>query len=298
MATLETNSQLGVDPMLDDTVTGPAVGLSTTRTSPLSETAVGLSTTSSSPLSETWMGKSELLEQMNAQLSEIPALGRVAAMLKVRPATVAGMFVVLSMAFLLYGFGGHIVCTLVGCLYPAFESFKTVESKNDKMTQFWLHYWVVFACMTTVEHLLYYILVWIPFYYPIKLCCLFYLGSPRTDGANVAYHWLLKPVLSRNQATIDKMLLESQQGLQHTISGTLSVGANVTMSVTGENMKSLSRKAILVAPVAAKKVAGVTSQILDVSSGRVSDFMASRRSEASSVKVTEVTEETDDVKSE
>ena len=41
--------------------------------------------------------------------------------------------------------------------------------------QFWLTYWIVVAAITSFECLLYYVVVWVPFYYPLKLGTLMYL---------------------------------------------------------------------------------------------------------------------------
>merc|ERR1712107_44070 len=179
----------------------------------------------------------------------------------------------MATAFLLYGVGGQIVCTLIGFLYPAYESFKAIES-NSALTAFWLRYWIVFAFISTFEHMLYYILVWIPFYYPIKLGLLYWLFATRTQGANYAYRWMVSPILRRNQRTIDQCLGETKTGLARAIRGTVGVSVNVTMAVGGDSVKNIRRRAIEIAPVAARKVGGAATKLmLDVGSMRVGEMV-------------------------
>lgn len=239
--------------------------------------------------------RQQIVEQVNAQLSEIPALNALAELMKVKPIFVAAAGALMCLGFVLYGFGGQMVCTLVGCLFPAFESFKAIEAKNSHLTSHWLNYWVVLACIATIEHLLYYVLVWVPFYYPMKLGFLMFLIAPQTDGANKAYRWMVRPMLSRNQHQIDKCITESKRGLRRTVTGTLGVGVNVTMAVGGDSVKSIRRTASTIAPMAARKVGGVATQLMfDVGSMRVTDMFNSKKGEGrSSVKISEVEEDED-----
>jgi len=152
---------------------------------------------------------SEMWDKLNAKLAEMPGVKAAAEYLNVSPLVVTSSAILCFLGFLLFGLGGQLVCTIVGALYPAFESFKVVESSDVKMMEFWLTYWVVFAMLSGVEHVGYYILAWLPFYYPLKLGFLFWLASPSTGGARYTYRWFVSPLLHRNRERIDTALEQS-----------------------------------------------------------------------------------------
>mmetsp|Transcript_9349 Transcript_9349/g.17745 ORF Transcript_9349/g.17745 Transcript_9349/m.17745 type:complete len:353 (-) Transcript_9349:163-1221(-) len=163
--------------------------------------------------------------RLNAELGEIPAIMVVAQSFQTTPIAVAAGGILGSLAFLLFGLGGQLVCTAFGVIYPAFESFKAVEEFANLQDpsevyvkaagmQFWLTYWVVAAAVTSLEYVFYYILVWIPFYYPFKLFALLWFYLPASRGANHVYHWCVAPSLRRNRGRIDATIVESSRKLQ------------------------------------------------------------------------------------
>jgi len=168
-------------------------------------------------------------EGLNTKCSEFPAIRGVAVKLGVKPLFIAAVVLFGVLAFILYGVGGQLLCTALGFLYPAFESFKAVESSDSTAMQFWLMYWVVWAIFLRIEHVCNYILMWIPFYYPIKLGALLWLFNPTTRGAKYVYYWLVLPFLYRNRDRIDLAL----DTVKTTISGTLSsaIGLGVSSAV-------------------------------------------------------------------
>eukprot|EP00408_Alexandrium_pacificum_P058409 CAMPEP_0171179826 /NCGR_PEP_ID=MMETSP0790-20130122/13451_1 /TAXON_ID=2925 /ORGANISM="Alexandrium catenella, Strain OF101" /LENGTH=350 /DNA_ID=CAMNT_0011644759 /DNA_START=63 /DNA_END=1115 /DNA_ORIENTATION=+ len=171
--------------------------------------------------------------KLDTRCGEVSAVKSVAESLNVSPLVVAvvGSFGVLG--FLFYGLGGQLLCTILGFLYPAFESFKAAERAQPSVMQFWLMYWVVWSLFVTMEHFCYYFLIWVPFYYPLKLVALVWLFHPATKGARFVYRWFILPVLLRNQEKIDAALEESSKQLKKRVSGALSgaVGAGLNTAM-------------------------------------------------------------------
>ena len=96
------------------------------------------------------------------------------------------------------GLGGSIVARLVGYFYPAFESFKALESIQSRDDRKWLTYWVVFALMTTVEdNILEPIVGLVPFYFLIKMGFLIFLYAPLTNGAQIIYDKAVQPLFKQ-----------------------------------------------------------------------------------------------------
>jgi len=85
--------------------------------------------------------------------------------------------------------GMKLVTDLVGFLYPAYMSFKCMESTNDltqDATQ-WLTYWVVFSSVTVIESMAGFIINWIPMYFLIKTGVIIWMYHPKTKGAEMVY---------------------------------------------------------------------------------------------------------------
>merc|ERR1711998_461614 len=105
--------------------------------------------------------------------------------------------------FILFGFGAGLLCNFVGFVYPAYASFKSLESQNANEDRLWLTYWVGYSCFCLIEGFLEYVLFWVPFYYPIKLAFLFFLFLPQTKGAMQLYEKFLRPAISPYVTMID-----------------------------------------------------------------------------------------------
>jgi receptor expression-enhancing protein 5/6 len=90
--------------------------------------------------------------------------------------------------------GAKLIVDLVGFVYPAYMSFKSMDSGNHDDTQ-WLTYWVVFSCFSIVESFLSFVVALIPFYFYIKVGAIVYMWHPSTRGAQTIYEQFLRPLL-------------------------------------------------------------------------------------------------------
>ena len=104
-----------------------------------------------------------------------------------------------------FGFGASIVANIVGVFYPAFQSFKALESDKSVDDKKWLTYWCIFSIFSVLDQFANMILVWVPFYFFFKLCFLIYLFLPYTDGASKMYISYLLPVYERYHSKIEEL---------------------------------------------------------------------------------------------
>ena len=95
---------------------------------------------------------------------------------------------------ILYLAGGFKLLTdLLGFLYPAYMSFKSMESAKGPDATQWLTYWVVFSSLTVMEGVATFIVDYIPMYYGLKIGLIIYLYHPKTTGAEVVYNQVVRP---------------------------------------------------------------------------------------------------------
>ncbi|QDZ21222.1 HVA22-like protein [Chloropicon primus] len=91
----------------------------------------------------------------------------------------------------------------VGFLYPAYQSYKALESNRLDAAAEWLTYWVIFSLFTVIESVGDFLISWIPFYSFLKLGFLTWLLLPKFKGASKLYQTLVQPLIRKHEAKID-----------------------------------------------------------------------------------------------
>ena len=114
---------------------------------------------------------------------------------------IKGIFVViglvLSVIFVYFNIFDTIITNLVGTLYPAFWTIKSIE-KNDLSDQKnWLTYWAVFGSFVLVDMFSPIIVKFVPFYFVFKIMFLIWLFMPGSQGCNIIYNLIVKKIMRR-----------------------------------------------------------------------------------------------------
>lgn len=109
-------------------------------------------------------------------------------------------FFFLGAAFLLslvvYFIGGvKLISDLFGFFYPAYMSFKAIDTPQENDNTQWLTYWVVFSLFSILESCAMFLTSFIPFYFFIKIAFFLYLYHPKFNGASLIYQQLRPLVL-------------------------------------------------------------------------------------------------------
>ncbi|VWU49285.1 protein YOP1, putative [Hepatocystis sp. ex Piliocolobus tephrosceles] len=145
----------------------------------------------------------KMLASIDEHAKKFPFLKDVEKNFGVKPSYIALAGFSLMCFSLIFGWGAALICNLVGFAYPAYQSFKAVESQSTDETKLWLTYWVVFSLFFFIEYLIDIILFWVPFYYLMKLLFLLYLYMPQLRGAETVYNYIIRPILLKHEKTID-----------------------------------------------------------------------------------------------
>ncbi len=88
--------------------------------------------------------------------------------------------------------GTKLFSDIFAFVYPAYMSFKAIDSSDATDDTQWLTYWVVFASFSITESIAGFITSWIPFYYVIKTCFFIWLYHPKFMGAGLVYKQVIK----------------------------------------------------------------------------------------------------------
>jgi len=103
-----------------------------------------------------------------------------------------GAVTLLSTIF--YALGGwKLISDIFAFAYPAYMSFKAIDSTDPTDDTQWLTYWVVFAMFSIVENVMSFLVTWIPFYFMIKCAFFAWLYHPKFMGAGLVYKQVIKP---------------------------------------------------------------------------------------------------------
>ncbi|KAJ3243341.1 ER membrane protein DP1/Yop1 [Chytriomyces hyalinus] len=150
------------------------------------------------------MDKAQIyLNQLDKELSKYPlaveAEKRTHVPKTYMVAAVVGLFAILT----IFNIFGALITTLLGFLWPAYQSYKAIEDSDKENDTQWLTYWTVFGFFNVIEVFTDVLLYWIPFYYAFKSVIILYLILPQFQGAKVVYVSIISPYLLKKQSGID-----------------------------------------------------------------------------------------------
>jgi receptor expression-enhancing protein 5/6 len=97
-------------------------------------------------------------------------------------------------------------CTVVGIGFPVYSTHKAIERKSPAEQERWLVYWAVYGCFSVAEVFSDQLLSWCPFYYHVKFVFLVWLQLPSSSGSQQLYISLLRPILLKHQAKLDRIV--------------------------------------------------------------------------------------------
>ncbi|KAJ3191940.1 ER membrane protein DP1/Yop1 [Irineochytrium annulatum] len=143
------------------------------------------------------------LAQFDKELAKFPLAIELEKRTSVPKAYLFGGVGAFFFLLILFNFWGNFLTTLLGFIWPAYQSFKAIETKGTDDDTQWLTYWCVFGFLNVLEFFGDHLLYWIPFYYTFKAGVILYMILPQFRGATTIYRQVLRPYLIKEQFRID-----------------------------------------------------------------------------------------------
>ncbi|CAG9320813.1 unnamed protein product [Blepharisma stoltei] len=150
--------------------------------------------------------QSDYLDSLTQHFQTVPLVKQISEKSGLPASYVAIGFIGFSFMLVLFGICSGLMVNVVGILYPAYVSFKAIESKETDDDKQWLTYWVIFAGYSFLDHFIDILFFWFPFYHTIKLIVLVWLFWPKTLGAIWVYNHIVSPFLKQHEGFIDAAL--------------------------------------------------------------------------------------------
>ena len=120
---------------------------------------------------------------------------------------VKGIYVVILLVicvFLVYlNIFDTVITNLLGTLYPAFWTIKSIENDDLAEQKNWLTYWAVFGSFVLIDMFSPVIVKIIPFYFVFKIVFLIMLFMPGSKVGPFIYGILVKKILGKYEEKID-----------------------------------------------------------------------------------------------
>ncbi len=124
---------------------------------------------------------------------------------------IKGIFVIWGLIivifFVYFNIFDSIITNLVGTLYPAFWTIKSLEKKSTEEQKKWLTYWVVFGSFIIVDMGSPVIVKFIPFYFVLKILFLMWLFMPVSNGCTIVYYLIVKKIFGYYEDKIDSYVV-------------------------------------------------------------------------------------------
>ena len=120
---------------------------------------------------------------------------------------IKGIYVVLalilSVVLVYYNIFDSVITNLVGTLYPAFWTIKSIEKDDLSEQKNWLTYWAVFGFFILIDMFSPIIVKFIPFYLVMKILFLIWMFIKETNGSKLFYEIVVKKILKKYETKID-----------------------------------------------------------------------------------------------
>jgi len=140
---------------------------------------------------------------------------------------IAIAIIVIAWVIIVALFGVQVFCSFIAFAYPAYMTYKTLETDDTQLHIQWLMYWVVFALFNMTEFIGDKLFTWFPYYVPCKMAFLMWCFLPQTQGSSRIYWMFVQPLLKRNEEQIDEYLDKFRETVVQALGEIRDVGMDI-----------------------------------------------------------------------
>eukprot|EP01015_Nassula_variabilis_P005383 TRINITY_DN1394_c0_g1_i4.p1 TRINITY_DN1394_c0_g1~~TRINITY_DN1394_c0_g1_i4.p1 ORF type:complete len:208 (+),score=51.01 TRINITY_DN1394_c0_g1_i4:65-688(+) len=143
----------------------------------------------------------------------------------------------LLIVLVLFNYGSSLLSSIIGFLYPAYMSFKTIEtSRNSEDSRHWLTYWLVYSFVIAFDPVIAIFFSWLGFVYTfLKIGLFIYLFHPKTRGAALVYDKFLRDLLKKYEEHIDKGISGIGSSIGKTVDAAKPLAAKAAINAAMSN---------------------------------------------------------------
>jgi receptor expression-enhancing protein 5/6 len=122
---------------------------------------------------------------------------------KIRVEYALSALLLIPVLMLFYGYYSETISKLFAFIYPVYGTLIALDTSNSHMKTVWLTYWVIYALFDIIEEFFDFLLYWVPFYHPLKVCFFLWLHLPQFDGGKILYDVAVLPYFKHLERHVD-----------------------------------------------------------------------------------------------
>ena len=147
-------------------------------------------------------------------LTKLPLVTKASEKTKIPPnvLVVSGLGILALLCFFVVF--GTIFTTLTMFLFPAYDTYKAIENKDQAAQSRLLTYWMVFGTTFALDTTFRFLLSFLPFYHLIRAAILFVFYSQSINGAEYVYQYVQKPAFEKIQTVVDEFITPVEDAIK------------------------------------------------------------------------------------
>lgn len=145
----------------------------------------------------------KFMAEYDAKAFEYPVVVALHRETSMSPFVMSACVAFLVLLLLATGCGFSGLTTVISFAYPLYASYKSLQLANIDDERAWLIYWIIFATLSLLEQIFWFICDRIPYYFAIKMIFLSACWHPRVQLAKKIHRDYLDPLLKKYGHTID-----------------------------------------------------------------------------------------------
>lgn len=140
------------------------------------------------------------------ELDNYPPAAKWCSYIHIKPSYLGLIGLILASMILIFEYGSYWFTFFFGFIYPAWASYKAIETPGVEDDTQWLTYWVIFAFIHVIDKIISYFIAHIPLHNFIKFLIYWILYHPRVKGAHFLYVKVFRKILLAYEGDIDAQL--------------------------------------------------------------------------------------------